>query len=223
MRNELILAAAAMGLLFFGSGCSALILHTVGKGGESPSQLSVGATRDDVEAKLGRPVTVRPLPDGGQVAIYEYRLPDPKAQKMVEAALGQWIPNPYSGGAPPAILLEPLFFFPYAIYKAATPQREKVTFTYGPDGRLLYRGLPPPYGPIDDAVETPSIGTIREPYGPIDDVVQAPSIGAIRESCRLQERREGPDRPVRQGDGQLAAAEMYVECVSRRFAIWAIE
>ena len=220
MRNRLVLAAAAIGLLCFGSGCSALILHVVSKGGESPSQLSVGATRDDVEAKLGRPVTVRPLPDGGQVAIYEYRLPDPKAQEMATRALGQWLP--LCQGAPCGILTEPLFFFPYAIYKAATPPRGKVTFTYGPDGRLLYLGSPPPYGPVDDAVEMPSTGTAREAYGLID-AIEAPSIGTIRESCRLRDRGESPEHSVGAGGKRLTAAEIYVDCVSSRFAIWAIE
>lgn len=220
MRNKLILATAAVGLLCLGSGCSAVILHAVGKGGESPPQLSVGATRDDVEAKLGRPVTVRPLPDGGQVAIYEYRLPDAKAQEMAKDALLQWLPA--CQGAPCGILTEPLFFFPYSIYKAATPPRAKVTFTYAPDGRRLYKGSPPPYGPVDDAVETPSTGTARESYGLID-AVEAPSIGTIRESCRRQDRGERSDPSVGAGGRQLTAAEIYVDCVSSRFAIWAIE
>ena len=43
-------------------------------------------------------------------------------------------------------------------------------------------------------------------YGPDDRAVEAPSVGAIRESCR-----------------SYAEERAYVQCVTRRFAIWRID
>ena len=198
MKNELILATAAMGLLFFGGGCSAMILAAASKGDASPS---VGSRRDDVEAKLGKPITVRPLPDGGQVAIYEYRLGasvDPKAQELT---IQMWVPG---FGFPYGLVLEP-FFLPYAIYKAATRPEGKATFTYGPDGRLLYHGLPPSYGPADDAV-----AVLFE--------------GEIREQCRSEHPAERRDVEAGGSAQGLPAPDYrYQECIVRRLAIWGIE
>ncbi len=210
--RQFILATAAVGLLFFGEGCSALLLRAASQGDETPFQVALGSMRDDVEAKLGRPVTARPLPDGGQVAIYEYRLPDEGARKAAELALRLYL-LPFAVGGHPvgALMLSTLsdsLFMPYALYKVATARvlrdRGRVTFTYGPDGRLLYGGLPPPYGAPDDAVEPPSVG-------------------AIRRSCWSQGQAELPDSSA--GGGEKVAAEdyLYVGCVSRGFAIWGIE
>ena len=95
--------------------------------------IPLGSTLDDVEAQLGKPVTVTPLPDGGLVAIYEYSLPDPGAEEAAHLAFESF----------------ETIFVPYALYKAATAPLGEVTFTYDPDGRLLYLGLPP-CGDLDD-------------------------------------------------------------------------
>jgi hypothetical protein len=215
MSRRWIAAAALTALPLLGSGCGAMILHAAAKGSEGPSRLSEGMTRDEVEAKLGGPVGGRKLPDGGAVSVYEYRLPDPSAEKAAHDALAPWfkIVGGYGGAVPAGVFTE-FYFFPYAIYKAATGPRSKVTFTYGPDGRLLYQGPPPVYGPPDDAVGTVTTGSSKEAYGLVDTVA-GPSIGVIRQTCRREDH-----------DGEasaLTAAEKYVDCVSTGLAIWGLE
>jgi len=132
MKRPVILAIAGMGLLFLCGGCSALILNDISQGDETPFEIPLGSTRDDVEAQLGKPVLVTPMPDGGLVAIYEHSLPVPGAEKAADLTAGLFF----------LTLPLPAFetiFVPYALYKAATAPRGEVTFTYGPDGRLLYR------------------------------------------------------------------------------------
>ncbi len=146
MKRPVILAIAGMGLLFLCGGCSVLILEGIAsQGDETPFHLSLGSTRDDVEAQLGKPVLVTPLPDGGLVAIYEHRLPDPgagEAADVINEIYGATI-----WGFPYSLGLDTIFE-PYEFYKASTgPYWGEVTFTYGPDGRLLY--LVPSY-PEDD-------------------------------------------------------------------------
>ena len=75
MKRQVVLAIVGMGLLFLCGGCSALILLDISQRDETPFQIPLGSTRDDVDAQLGKPVLVIPLPDGGLVAIYEYSLP----------------------------------------------------------------------------------------------------------------------------------------------------
>ncbi len=139
MKRPVILAIAGMGLLFLCGGCSVLILDDISQGDE-PFEIPLGSTRDDVEAQLGKPVTVTPLPDGYLVAIYEYSLPVPGAMKAADVIGGIYVG--LFRGFPLSLGLETIFV-PYAIYKAATAPLGEVTFTYGPDGRLLYLGLPP--------------------------------------------------------------------------------
>jgi len=148
MKRQVILAIAGMGLLFLCGGCSALILDDISQGDETPFQLPLGSNRDDVDAQLGKPVTVTPLPDGGLVAIYEYSLP-------VNSGAADRILDIYMLDIrlfPLALGLETIFV-PYAIYKAATAPLGEVTFTYGPDGRLLYLGLPPCDALDDDCID----------------------------------------------------------------------
>jgi len=117
--------------------------------------IPLGSTRDDVDAQLGKPVLVIPLPDGGLVAIYEYSLPDPGIEEAAHLAFESF----------------ETIFVPYALYKAATATLGEVTFTYGPDGRLLHLGLPPcpPCGDLD------AVGPVRRaqaglpPCPPCDD------------------------------------------------------
>ena len=66
-------------------------------------------------------------------------------------------------------------------------------FGFGPDDDLLYLGTPPAYGPDDDALA-------------------APTIGALRKSCW-----DGPE------SGGSAAERRYVECVTKRFAVWGLQ
>ncbi len=145
MKRPVILAIAGMGLLFLCGGCSVLILDEIAsQGDETPFQIPLGSTRDDVDAQLGKPVKVTPLPDGGLVAIYEYSLP-------VNSGAADRILDIYMLDIrlfPLALGLETIFV-PYALYKAATAPLGEVTFTYGPDGRLLYIGLPP-YDDLDE-------------------------------------------------------------------------
>src|SRR6266852_3330521 len=102
MKTPLILLAAGLGVLLLSAGCSSLIYYATSRtGSETPPQPRLALTRDDVEAKLGKPVAVTPLPDGGQVATYEYRLRDwaagdaAKATAAIHAFL--WIEVPYLG------------------------------------------------------------------------------------------------------------------------------
>ena len=197
MKRQVNLAIAGMGLLFLCGGCSALILYDISQGDETPFQIPLGSTRDDVDAQLGKPVTVTPLPDGGLVAIYEHSLPVPGAGKAAELAAGLFF---YTLPLPAFETI----FVPYALYKAATAPQGKVTFTYGPDGRLLHLGLPPYYGPEDDAVG-------------------APSVLAIRKSCWSHEESDLPDRPMSKGGDVKSSDRSYVQCVWLGFAIWGME
>ncbi len=151
MKRPVILAIAGMGLLFLCGGCSVLILDDISKGDETPFEIPLGSTRDDVEAQLGKPVLVTPLPDGGLVAIYEYSLPVPGTEKAAELAGNLFIRTM------PLPIFETIFV-PYALYKAATAPLGKVPFTYGPDGRLLClcRPLPPRDDLDDDCIDKAS-------------------------------------------------------------------
>ncbi|SRR6266849_4709847 len=206
MRTRLILLAAGLGVLLLSAGCSSLIFYATSlTGSETPPQPRLALTRDDVKAKLGKPLAVTPLPDGGQVATYEYRLRDRAAEgKALDTAafhLFLW-KELRELGVVISVLAEPVFTG-MAIYNAANPSRGQVTFTYGPDGRLLDYGSPPSYGPPEDAVEPPSVG-------------------AFRKSCWLRDRAGLAS--VGTGGGEAATEERaYVECVARRFAIWGID
>ncbi len=64
MKTPLILLAAGLGVLLLSAGCSSLIYYATSRtGSETPPQPRLALTRDDVEAKLGKPVAVTPLPD----------------------------------------------------------------------------------------------------------------------------------------------------------------
>ncbi len=201
VKREFILAAAAIGFLLGGEGCSSVIAAG-GYFGVDPSrlrqELPVGSTREEVEAKLGKPVASRALRDGGRVDTYEYRVRDPQglAKAIIFAELN--VLFSWSLGA------AEFFFLPYAIATVMKSRGQEI-LTYGPDDRFWERGAPPPYGPSDDAVEPPSVG-------------------AIRKGCWSQEQGGRPDHPAGGGGGGVRPAEyMYVECISRLLAIWGIE
>ncbi len=196
MKRQVILAIAGMGLLFLCGGCSVLILDDLSQRDETPF-IPLGSTRDDVEAQLGKPVTVTPLPDGYLVAIYEYSLPVPGAMKAADVIGGIYVG--LIRGFPLSLGLETIFV-PYALYKAATAPLGEVTFTYGPDGRLLYLGLPPYYGPGGRCS------------------------GCIRERCRSEHPVK--DRDVQGGavEQPLPFRDYaYRDCVAQRLAIWGLE
>lgn len=206
MKRHAVLVIAGTGLLFFCSGCSALILGMASRGDNTPYQIAIGSARDDVEAQLGNPVTVTPLPDGGQVAIYEHRLPAPGARSAAEFAVKMYLPGCGAGGCSPLGLgpvLEP-FVFPYAVYKATTAPTGKIAFTYSPDGRLLHRDLPPPYGAEEAAL------------GP-------PTVEDIQQRCRSQGDVEQSESLASDHGREVTHQYGYVECITRGFAIWGIE
>lgn len=141
MSNRLVFVTA-LGLLLFGNGCSVAILSVVGADRGNPFPVSESQSRDAIEAKLGTPLSVRQLPDGVAVALYDYqfRAADPKAREMANKSLGLWTSfvGGYGGAFPLGVFTE-LFFFPYAIYKAAEQRPgSQLTAVYGQDDRLLF-------------------------------------------------------------------------------------
>ena len=153
--NRLSALAGGIGLLFAAGGCGAAILayhDAVGLDGPASSVFALGSTRQDVEAKLGKPETSRALPDGSRVDTYTYTVRDPRWRKMKWGfAMGTVVTVGF---------VEPAFA-PMAVYEVSK-NRHTATFTYGPDDRLLDHGPPPRYGPPDDGLEPLSFAEIRE-------------------------------------------------------------
>jgi hypothetical protein len=210
MRRQLALMALAIGLSFIGTGCSAMILasqHSL----ESPanSTFPLGASRQEVEAKLGEPATSRALPDGGRADTYKYiirRVDDFSLTTRISSAtriseLPIWFLLAVGaislGGT--EIVLAP------AVMYDVSKGRQTATFTYDPNDRLLAYGPPPAYGPADDAV-----GSL--------------SLIEIRKRCRSDVSGDPSDRPGGVTGGLPTAPRyLYDECLVRRLAIWGIE
>jgi hypothetical protein len=179
-------------ILLLVTGCSSLIVMTSTLPGQERPSYAAYTARQRVESRLGMPVATRALPDGGAVATYQYRVRRPPN------AVGEFVMK-----ADMALLQDPrvwLLMQPLlittataaAIYAAFDAHHDTVTFGFGPDGELLYVGAPPPYGAEDDALA-------------------APAIGDLRRSCWGE-----PDADTD------AAERRYVDCLTSRFAIWAI-
>jgi hypothetical protein len=146
-------------------GCSAAIYHVAGRAGHStPPQPTLNLAREDLDGKFGAPISLAPLPDGGQLATYKYRQTDSKAADMaktsaeIHAAIGGLTQG--MGWFLISPIVE-LVMTPMAIHRATNPPRGEVEFTLSPDGLLMGYGRPPSYGPDDAAVEAPSVGAIR--------------------------------------------------------------
>lgn len=210
MRRQLVLMAFAIGLPFIGTGCSAMILASQNSL-ESPanSTFPLGASRQEVETKLGKPATSRALPDGGRVDTYKYIIRQPAdfslTTRISSTARISELPTWYLltlsaisfGGTD-------IVFVPAVLYDLSK-NRQTATFTYDPNDRLLEYGPPPPYGPADDAV-----GSL--------------SLNEIRGRCRSEVSEESRDRPGGVTGGPLTASrDRYDECLVRRLAIWSIE
>jgi hypothetical protein len=166
MAPRFALLAATFAVLVSSGGCSTAIYYAASRAGhETPPQPSLRLTRDKVDAELGTPIALTPLPDGGQIATYKYRQRDLKAKEGVEtsvkihAAIG-YLTRGY-GWFLISPLVEPVLMG-FAIHTAANPPRGEVQLTFGPDGQLMDYGRPPSYGPDDAAVEAPSVGAIRQ-------------------------------------------------------------
>ena len=163
--GRVAIAAAALGTVVLSGGCSAVIYHVAGQAGygtEPRPPLSLA--RKQLDGKFGAPTAVTRLPDGGQVATYTYRQPDPRATAMAKTSAEVHMAI---GGLTQGmgwILISPvaeLVLTPMAIHRAVNPPRGEVQFTLSPDGLLIGYGRPPSYGPEDPAVEVPSVGGIR--------------------------------------------------------------
>jgi hypothetical protein len=162
---RLVLLAVALVVLVSSGGCSAVIYHVASRAGhETQPQPRLSLAREQLDRELGAPIAVTPLPDGGQLATYKYRQPDPKAAEMAKTSAEiHWGIGGFTQGMG-WILISPLVelvLTPMAIHRAANPPRGEVQFTISPDGLLLGYGRPPSYGPDDAAVEAPSVGAIR--------------------------------------------------------------
>jgi hypothetical protein len=184
----------AIGILlvgFIGTGCAAMIYSV----GVDPvdSVFPSGASRQDVEAKLGTPVTSRALPEGGRVDTYKYII-----RQRNPITSGAWVLYVAMLGT------ADIFFVPKAI-EDVWNNRRTATFTYDPNNRLLDHGPPPPYGPPDDAVGSLSLNEIRERCR--SDVSGDP--------------RDLPGGVI--GGRLRVPRDLYDECLVRRLAIWGIE
>ncbi|TMQ20477.1 MAG: hypothetical protein E6K82_17440 [Candidatus Rokuibacteriota bacterium] len=195
MSARLGVHLSVLSLLVLGAGCSTLIVAASTTLGQDTPVYPSYTARRLVEDKLGKPVAVTPLPDGGVVATYRYRArvaePNAVGRGTVSAELAAMRLDPRIW-----LLLQPLLIptaTGAAIYAVFDPQYQRVTFGFGPDDDLLYLGTPPAYGPDDDALA-------------------APTIGALRKSCW-----DGPE------SGDSAAERRYVECVTTRFAVWGLQ
>ena len=205
MTQRLVFALAALGVLMFGGGCSAVIAWVpTTLGHDAPPEYAFRTAHEQVEAKLGKPLEVTALPDGGQVAMYQYRMREREISDLGKDVIMAEVASlfvPQAGGLL-WLVLQPAFISTAAgaaIYQVAHPQYGTVTFTFGPYGELLHTDAPPSYGPADDPLEQPSIG-------------------ALRRSCwtGAESQPPGPRKPERD-------ERAYVECVARRFAHWGIE
>jgi len=180
-------------LVLLATGCSSLIvIASTAPGQERPTYASYTA-RQRVESRLGAPVATRALPDGSVMATYRYRVRRPPN------AVGQLVLDTELALVLEDrriwLLMQPLLIptaTVAAVYAAFDAHYDTVTFGFGPHGELLYVGAPPPYGAEDDALV-------------------APGIGVLRRTCWGEPE---PDADV--------AERRYVECLTSRFAIWAI-
>jgi hypothetical protein len=210
MRRQLVVMTGLTGLLFAGTGCSALILaheHSVGLDGPASSAFPLGASRLDVETKLGGPVKSRTLPDGTRVDSYDYIIRDPNWRgDCLPSRGGSQAPSVCTAAIMSAITLGfvEVAFVPLAIYEV-WKKRRTATFTYDPHDRVLIHGAPPAYGPADDAV-----GTL--------------SLNEIRERCRSDASGDSHNRPGGAiGGPPTPPRSLYDECFVRRLAIWGIQ
>lgn len=140
--------AATLGAGVTLAGCSPLIYYATSlRGSDTAPTPGLGLTRKDVEAKLGAPVSVTPLPDGGEVLTYEYRMKDQREMAKTLLDIHAGLVQVFGpGGLLFSALLEPLFTG-FAIRDAVRgAPHEKVMFTFDPDGRLLHYGAPPSDG-----------------------------------------------------------------------------
>jgi hypothetical protein len=184
-----------------------MIYYAASRAGyETPPQPPLGLPRAQIDADLGKPILVTLLPDGGQVATYRYRARDPEAKEGVEGSLGVHYAIAYVTQGYGVLLISPLVepvLIGMAIHQAVHPPYGEVQFTFGPDGRLLDYGRPPPYGPADAVVDAPTLGAIRRrcwSYGG-----SAAAAGAAGSETGGYEERA------------------YVECVASRFAVWSLD
>ncbi len=202
MRQRLALALAALGVLTFGGGCSAVIAVAPTRlGRDTPPEYAFRTAREHIEGKLGKTLELMALPDGGHVAMYQYRM---RERRISDVGRGVMMAELASFFLQPQLwlLLQPVFISTAAgaaIYQVVHPHYGTVTFTFGPYGELLHTGAPPSYGPADDPLEQPSIG-------------------ALRRSCwtGADSQPAGPPNPE-------SNERAYVECLARRFAHWGIE
>lgn len=197
VRKRFGVATAVIGLLVAGQGCSALIAYqTYSESIGSIRDFPLGSTRQEVQAKLGNPVSSRALPDGGGIDTYEFLVRNPEWGPR--QALGLAVMSAGGSG-----LAEPLLV-PWMLYERRKARRT-ATLTYAPDGYLLDYGPPPPYGLADDAVEGPSHRNIREMCRSEHPVERRDVVAGV------------PAQPLPFPDYP------YHECVVRRLAIWGIE
>ena len=147
--------AGLIGILLMTAGCGAAILaryDALALDDPAEHTFPLGSSRQEVEARLGKPDTSRLLPDGSQADTYTYTIRNPEWHRMKwMAALGTVITVGF---------FEP-FSVPFASYEVLTHQRT-ATFRYSPDDALLDHGLPPAYGPPDEGLSSLSFETIRK-------------------------------------------------------------
>ena len=201
MSRQLVLMAVTIGLAFIGTGCSAMILASQNSlESSADSTFPLGASRQEVETKLGKPATSRALPDGGRADTYKYIIRKVAAQPSATTRISE-VPIWFLLAVGAISLGGTEIVFAPAVMYDVSKNRQTATFTYDANDRLLKYGPPPPYGPPDDAV-----GSL--------------SMNEIRERCRSD---VSGDLPGGVTGGRLTAPkDLYDECLVRRLAIWGI-
>lgn len=140
IRRELSLAIIAVGvpLIVASQGCSVALTYTQKSEGRSPN-ISIGATRAEVERKLGGPVMAMSRDGGTQAATYEYRIP-------FHPTTGFWA-NPdmrrqvYGFVGAPTMFLSEIIFVPLEIggkiYRSVKSEKQTITVVYGADDQVV--------------------------------------------------------------------------------------
>lgn len=140
MRNALRHAAVSVLLVMAFQGCSAALTYTQDSERHTPN-ISIGATRDEVERELGHPVMTTSRDDGTRVATYVYRSPfRPTSGFWADPDVRRHL---YLFGSGFTTFLSEIIFVPLEIggmiYRSVKGEKHSVSVVYGVDDQVVGR------------------------------------------------------------------------------------